>query len=282
MMNAIHTPHGELSLPVFLPDATRAVVRGLDAQDLAECGIQAVMVNAFHLANRPGSRLVARLGGVHKLMGWTRPIASDSGGFQLFSLLRQNPKLGSISDSGAVFRTDPRGRKRRLTPEKSIRIQLRLGSDILICLDDCTHPDAPPRDQDRSVRRTIAWARRCREEFDRLAGDREPRPLLFAVVQGGRDPALRRQCVEGLVEIGFPFGGRLFLQRRAEELFQSVVLRSRHDFVLVCLSASPRPGEPAGDLWAARFRRFALLPVHAPLGRRTPHRTRGITAGSSR
>jgi len=204
------TSHGDLELPTFLPDATRAVVRGLDAQDLAACGIQAVMVNAFHLANRPGSRLVARLGGVHKLMAWPRPVASDSGGFQLFSLLRQNPKLGTISDAGAVFRTDRSGRKRRLTPEKSIRIQLRLGSDILICLDDCTHPDAPPRDQERSVRRTIAWARRCRREFDRLAGDREPRPLLFAVVQGGRDPVLRRQCVEGLVEIGFDgycFGG---------------------------------------------------------------------------
>jgi len=173
-------------------------------------------------------------------MGWRGVVASDSGGFQVFSLLRQNPALGRVSDAGAVFRTDRSGRRRRLTPEKSIRIQVRLGSDIVICLDDCTHPDAPLEEQERSVRRTIAWARRCREEFDRAVEGGEDRPLLFAVVQGGREAAMRRRCAEELVEIGFdgycfggwPFDARGTFVREAVALTAELLPADRPRFAL--------------------------------------------------
>ena len=166
-MDTLRTPHGELRLPAFLPDATRGVVRSLDACDLAACGVQGLVVNAFHLARRPGSTAVRELGGIHELMGWRRPIVSDSGGFQLFSLIRQNPKLGSITSKAAIFRAAPGRKAQHLSPEKSIQIQLRLGADILVCLDDCTHSDVPRDEQAASVQRTIAWARRCKDEFER-------------------------------------------------------------------------------------------------------------------
>jgi len=213
-MDVVHTRHGELRLPAFLPDATRAVVRGLDARDLEACGVPGLVANAFHLSRRPGSRAVAALGGVHALMDWKRPIVTDSGGFQIFSLIRRDPKAGSLTNKGATFRAAGRRKSKRLTPEKSIQIQLRLGGDILVCLDDCTHADEPRAEQVAAVGRTVAWARRCKEEFERaLAGRRVQeiqRPLLFAVVQGGNEPELRRRCAAELVEGGFDgycFGG---------------------------------------------------------------------------
>jgi len=176
-MACVSTPHGELALPAFLPDATRAVVRSLDSRDLEACGVPGLVVNAFHLARRPGSRVTAALGGVHRVMDWRRPVVTDSGGFQIYSLIRQNPRHGSITNKHVVFRVGGRGKAERLSPEKSVQIQLRLGADILICLDDCTHPDDPSAEQAASVDRTIAWARRCKHEFDRglAARGRQPR-----------------------------------------------------------------------------------------------------------
>lgn len=227
-MDKLCTPHGEVALPAFFPDATRGVVRGLDAADLTACGVPGLVVCAFHLARRPGSKAIAAMGGLHALMGWGRPIISDSGGFQVFSLIRQSPRLGTITNREAIFRTAEGGKARRLSPEKSIQIQLRLGADILVCLDDCTHPDAPREEQAASVARTIAWAERCQEEFERgLAARGQPRrdasasrsmtrgeraarapngsrrPLLFAVVQGGADRELRRLCARELTAMGF-------------------------------------------------------------------------------
>lgn len=209
--SGIETPHGRLSFPAFLPDASRAVVKSLDAADLEDCRVPAIMVNVFHLANAPGASVVAKLGGVHSYMGWSRPIASDSGGFQVFSLLHADPRSGSVTPRGFVYRRA--GDKRLFTPAKSIRQQLRLASDILFCLDHCTHPDEPPDAQKRSVSNTIKWARECKSEFDRALSQREmasARPLLFAVVQGGQIPELRRECAEALLAIGFDgygFGG---------------------------------------------------------------------------
>jgi len=220
-MSVIHTPHGDLRLPAFLPDATRGVVRALDARDLEACGVPGLVVNAFHLAHHPGAGAVAALGGIHTLMDWHRPVLADSGGFQVFSLIRQNPKLGSITNKHAVFRAAQGRKTQHLSPEKSIQVQLRLGADILVCLDDCTHPDAPAADQRESVDRTIAWARRCRDEFDRLLAERgmgaEPRPRLFAVVQGGSDADLRRRCAGELAALdfdGYGFGGWPFDSQR--------------------------------------------------------------------
>lgn len=204
------TEHGPLSLPAFFPDATRAVVRALDAQDLETCSVQGLVVNTFHLASHPGTSVIASLGGIHSLMGWNGPILSDSGGFQVFSLLHQSPQSGSVSGKGFHYRLGRGGRRKTLTPEGCIQKQFRMGSDILVCLDHCTHPGEPPEEQRRSVEHTIQWARACRSEFDRLAEQKGRRPLLFAVIQGGDDVGLRRRCAEELLEIGFDrygFGG---------------------------------------------------------------------------
>ncbi len=204
------TAHGELRLPAFLPDATRAVVRGLDSDDVRACGIGGVVINVFHLQNRPGISVIAAAGGAHHFMRWPGPILSDSGGFQVYSLLVQSPDLGTATRRGFRYRLERRGTRRLLTPAKCIQLQFRLGTDVAVCLDHCTHPSAPAAEQRSSVEHTVLWARACRDEFDRLAGETGRRPLLFAVVQGGADAALRRECAERLVEIGFDgygFGG---------------------------------------------------------------------------
>ena len=207
MLTELILPHGRLALPLFLPDGTQGVVRGVDAADLERAQIQAVQMNAYHLMQKPGSSTIQALGGLHRMTGWTRPIFTDSGGFQLYSLLRQNAKSGAISDRGAVFRPEGATRKFHLTPEKSVQLQMAYGADVVICLDDCTHVDAPLAEQEKSVRRTVAWARRCRREFDRLVAEKgvaaEKRPLLMGVVQGGAVKMLRRQCAEALLAIGF-------------------------------------------------------------------------------
>jgi queuine tRNA-ribosyltransferase len=201
------TRTGELLLPAFLPDATRGVVRSVDSADLEACRVPALMMNAFHLQRRPGIRLVQSVGGAHRFAGWRLPVFADSGGFQVFSLIRQNPAFGTITKDGAVFRLSAGDRKHVLTPEKAIQAQLQVGADVVTCLDDCTHESAPRSEQEASVARTIAWAKRCRAEFDRLLSGKRPnaagRPLLFAVIQGGNDRDLRRTCAEALLEIGF-------------------------------------------------------------------------------
>src|SRR5438128_7354808 len=203
----LHLPHGQLKLPTFLPDATLGVVRSVDSVDLERCGIEAVVMNTFHLMQRPGSSTVQALGGLHRMCGWQRPIISDSGGFQAYSLIRQNRRYGHLTDKGITFRPDGSGRTFSLTPEKSVQLQLSYGADIIICLDDCTHVDDPLEAQQESVHRTIAWARRCKDAFERitnqkgLAADR--RPLFFAVIQGGGSHELRKRCAEALLEIGF-------------------------------------------------------------------------------
>lgn len=206
MSSRLPLARGTLRLPTFLPDATRAVVRGVDASDLEACGVQGLVMNVFHLMQRPGSSTVEALGGLHRLSGWRGPIVTDSGGFQALSLLRENPRQGHLGDDGIAWR-GVGGRRFQLTPEKSIRLQLRYGADAVMCLDDCTHPDDPDERQALAVKRTLAWARRARSAFDeqleRIGGPSAQRPRLFAVVQGGTSPALRDECTRGLLEIGF-------------------------------------------------------------------------------
>ena len=200
-------PHNQLALPSFLPDATLGVVRALDSVDLVNCGIQALVMNIFHLMQHPGSSTVQALGGLHEMSGWHGPILTDSGGFQAYSLIRENAKYGRLTNDGIVFQPDGAARKFQLTPEKCIQLQVSYGADIVMCLDDCTHVDDPPETQRESVRRTIAWGKRCRKEFDRLINEKkltaENRPLLYGVIQGGGSEALRRECAEALLAIGF-------------------------------------------------------------------------------
>lgn len=213
MLETLQLPHGTVHLPAFLPDGTQGVVRSVSAADLETAQVQAVQMNAYHLMQRPGSSTIQALGGLHRMAGWSRPIFTDSGGFQVYSLIRQNPKLGSISDQGATFR--PSGdRKFKLTPEKSIRLQFSYGSDMLICLDDCTHAESDLETQAVSVSRTINWAARCQSTYEQLYNDKQldsaDRPKLMAVVQGGLSSELRRRCADSLLEMGFSaygFGG---------------------------------------------------------------------------
>lgn len=205
--DTLRLPHGELALPAFLPDATLGVVRSVDADDLLTVETPAVVMNAYHLMRRPGSSTVQALGGLHRMAGWPRPIVTDSGGFQAYSLIQRNPKLGSINANGITIRAEEGDRKFLLTPEKAMQLQLSYDTDIAICLDECTHVDAPEDEQRAAVERTIQWAKRCRAEFDRLIAQKrlpeERRPLLFGVIQGGGYPDLRRRCADELLAIGF-------------------------------------------------------------------------------
>ena len=140
----------------------------MDADDLLRCGTEAVVMNTFHLMQKPGSSTIQSLGGLHHMSGWKKPIVTDSGGFQAYSLIHQNPKNGSITDQGIHFKPEGSHRKFLMTPEKTIQLQVSYDSDIVICLDDCTHVDAPLADQRNSVHRTVAWAKRCKAEYVKL------------------------------------------------------------------------------------------------------------------
>ncbi|HKJ27145.1 MAG TPA: tRNA guanosine(34) transglycosylase Tgt [Anaerolineales bacterium] len=205
--NVLELPHGHLNFPAFLPDGTRGVVRAVSANDLAAVEMQAVVMNTFHLMLKPGASTVGTLGGLHQMSGWDGPIMTDSGGFQAYSLIRENPKQGSINNRGLIFRQQGGKRKYQLTPEKTIQLQIGFGADIVVCLDDCTHAGDDPATQAEAVDRTIRWAISCREEFDRLVDEKglaeSERPKLFAVVQGGGEKDQRKRCAEALLEIGF-------------------------------------------------------------------------------
>lgn len=210
------TRHGTCPLPAFFPDGTRGVVRSVDAQDLRRCGVPGVVANTLHLTGTPGVGLIKSQGGIHAWMGWPGLVIADSGGFQAMSMIRENPRYGTISDAGIMFTNiDAKGQPRlKLTPEKSIQIQFDLGADVMVCLDDCPRPDADRSEVSESVRRTVAWGKQCKAEFDRQVGNRRleeiERPKLFGVIQGGYDPDLRRRCADGLLPLGFDgfgFGG---------------------------------------------------------------------------
>ncbi|MEW6747674.1 MAG: tRNA guanosine(34) transglycosylase Tgt [Planctomycetota bacterium] len=205
---SITTKHGDVRLPVFLPDATRAVVRGLGADDLERCGIGALVANAYHLGRSPGLGVVRRQGGLHRFLAWPHPIFTDSGGFQIYSLLTTEPRRGTVTRQGFLIRSS--GSHHRLTPAKAVLAQHALAADVAVCLDHCTHPSAAASEQRRSVEHTVAWAQVCKNELERLKEQTGQGPLLFAVVQGGADAALRRECASRILEIGFDgyaFGG---------------------------------------------------------------------------
>ncbi|MBM3265335.1 MAG: tRNA-guanine transglycosylase [candidate division Zixibacteria bacterium] len=205
--DALSLPHGTLPLPAYLPDATYGFVRSTDASDLNLVGVPGIVMNVFHLMQKPGSSVIHALGGLHAMAGWSGPIVTDSGGFQAYSLIHRNAGAGRISDHGLLFRPQAPARKLLLTPEKSVQLQLAYGSDVVMCLDECTPPELPSTDQRKAVERTVRWAAQSREVFDRLLDRRKTdggnRPVIFGVVQGGTDPDLRRRCAEALMEIGF-------------------------------------------------------------------------------
>lgn len=211
----IKTNHGQLKTPFFMPDATRGFVKLLTNDDLRRVGTKAMVVNTFHLFLQPGLAAIKKAGGVHKFMDWSGPLLSDSGGYQVFSLIHRNPKMGKITDERVIFKSPLDGSRQELTPEKSIQIQFDLGVDMMVCLDDCPPNDFDRRALEAAVDRTIAWARRCKLEYGKQLKKRKipktRRPLLFGVIQGGAEIDLRETCARELIKIGFDgygFGAR--------------------------------------------------------------------------
>ncbi len=197
----------KITLPAFLPDATLGYVRAVDSRDLENIGIEGLVMNTFHLMQKPGSSTIQAFSGLHNFADWRRLIVTDSGGFQAYSLIRQSDQFGTLTDRGIIFRPEGKGRKFLLSPEKSIQLQISYDSDVVICLDDCTHVDASRTEQETSVQRTLDWAQRCKREYELQLDQRKisgtDRPLIFGVIQGGGYTDLRRKCSEGLLEIGF-------------------------------------------------------------------------------
>src|SRR5262245_12247623 len=184
----IHTPHGVIETPAFMAVGTQATVKALTPEQLETIGTQVVLGNTYHLSLRPGDDLIAELGGLHKFMNWQRPILTDSGGYQIFSLAA-NLK---IDDRAAVFRSHLDGSLLQLTPERAMRIQENLGADIAMCLDECPPGNADAETHAEAVRRTILWAERCRNSH------RRSDQALFGIVQGGTNVDLRGKCAEAL------------------------------------------------------------------------------------
>jgi queuine tRNA-ribosyltransferase len=190
----LDTPHGPVDTPVFMPVGTQATVKGLTPDMVKAAGAQIILGNTYHLALRPGDELIAEMGGLHRFMAWEGPILTDSGGFQVFSLAQ----IRKVTDAGVSFRSHIDGALLDLTPERAVRIQEQLGSDIAMVLDECPSADAPEPVMAEAVRRTLHWAEQCQ------AAHRRKDQSLFAIVQGGTSLAWRQQCAEPLVAMDFP------------------------------------------------------------------------------
>jgi queuine tRNA-ribosyltransferase len=187
------TPHGTVETPVFMPVGTRGAVKSLAPDDLRAAGVQIVLANTYHLLLRPGPDLVRSLGGLHAFMAWDRPILTDSGGFQVFSLAR----LRRISEDAVAFRSHIDGTSHLLSPEIAIEVQQALGADIIHPLDECLAYPASREATERSLALTLRWARRS------LAAHAGGSGALFGIVQGGTDPELRTRAVEETTALGF-------------------------------------------------------------------------------
>ncbi len=200
------TPHGDVETPAFMPVGTQGAVKGVTHRDLEGLGAQILLSNTYHLYLRPGDDLIARQGGLHRFAGWTRPMLTDSGGYQVFSLAARR----TIDEDGARFKSHLDGSLHLLTPEKAADIQAQLGSDIAMILDECLALPAEPADVRASMLRTLRWAERGRARFLDIRAGRaagvvvtNPGQAQFGIVQGGVHPELREESAEGTVKIGF-------------------------------------------------------------------------------
>src|SRR5690348_15094522 len=197
-LGRLTTPHGTIDTPTFMPVGTAATVKAQTQQDLESLGAQIILANTYHLYLRPGHELIREMGGLHRFMSWPRAILTDSGGYQVFSL----SDLRKVSDDGVTFRSHLDGSEHFLSPEKAVEIQIALGSDIMMVLDECIESSAPVERAREAVNRTLDWARRS---FVHFAHRGDPGlQMLFGIVQGGAHRDLRLQCVEQLVALGFP------------------------------------------------------------------------------
>ncbi len=188
------TPHGTVETPVFMPVGTQGSVKACSSEDLLQNKVPIILANTYHLYLRPGHKRIQKLGGLHRFINWSRPILTDSGGFQIYSM----GALRKVTEEGARFQSHLDGSEHLLTPEIVVEIQEALGVDIAMVLDECI-PNPSSHDEARSgMERTLRWAKRCREAW------KEEQMALFGIVQGGIYKELRLACIQGLIDIGFP------------------------------------------------------------------------------
>jgi queuine tRNA-ribosyltransferase len=208
----LHTAHGTIPTPVFMPVGTQGTVKGLTQRDLAEdLGVSILLANTYHLYLRPGHELIRQMGGLHRFMSWPNAILTDSGGFQVFSL----SGLRKITEQGVIFHSHLNGDLHTFTPESTVDVQLAYGSDILMVLDDCTEYPVSHEYARESMQRTVRWARRAHDYYrDRILKDEanaiSTRPVLFPIVQGSTFADLRRECAAALADLdaeGYAIGG---------------------------------------------------------------------------
>ena len=196
----IATPHGGVATPAFMPVGTQGAVKALTPEQVRSLGVEIILANAHHLYLRPGHHLIAELGGLHRFMNWDGPILTDSGGFQIYSL----SALRTITDEGAAFQSHIDGSSHFLRPESAVEIQEALGSDIMMCLDECIPYPAGRKEAEDALERTARWAARCK------SSRRNHSQALFGIIQGGVYTDLRRRSAESLLEIdfdGYALGG---------------------------------------------------------------------------
>jgi queuine tRNA-ribosyltransferase len=204
----LRTPHGVVQTPAFMPVGTRGAVKAVTQRQLEELGAEIILGNTYHLSLRPGDALVARAGGLHRFIGWDRPILTDSGGYQIFSLAT----MCRLDEGGAEFRSHLDGSLQRLTPERAADIQAQLGSDIAMVLDECIASPADAAAARAAMERSARWARRGRARLQQLRADPASAPEVaitnagqaqFGIVQGGTFPDLRAESVQAMVDVGF-------------------------------------------------------------------------------
>ncbi|MDD2445395.1 MAG: tRNA guanosine(34) transglycosylase Tgt [Clostridia bacterium] len=199
-IGVLKTPHGEIETPVFMPVGTQATVKGLYPRDLEDINAQIILSNTYHLYLRPGEKIIKQAGGLHKFMNWNKPILTDSGGFQIFSL----PDLIKISDTGVEFSSHLDGKKHFITPEKCMQLQNDLGSDIIMAFDECTPYGATEEQSVKAMERTKLWLERCYKE------QQNPKQMLFPIIQGNMFKNLRAQAIKDCVpfaKCGIAIGG---------------------------------------------------------------------------
>ncbi len=212
-LGKVHTPHGSFDTPVFMPVGTQATVKGMSPDELKEIEAKIILSNTYHLYMRPGEDIVKEAGGLHKFMNWDRPILTDSGGFQVFSL----SDLRDIKEEGVTFKSHIDGSKHFISPEKAIEIENTLGADIIMAFDECTPYPSDYNYAKNSLERTTRWAKRCKE-----AHKRPDEQALFGIVQGSTYKDLRIQSANELLELDFPgysIGG-LSVGEPAEEMYE--------------------------------------------------------------
>ena len=219
-LGKLTTTHGVVDTPVFMSVGTQASVKALDPRELHEMGTQIILGNTYHLNIRPGLEIIRAAGGLHKFMNWDKPILTDSGGFQVFSLA----KIRKVKAHGVEFRSHLDGSLLFIGPKESMEIQRVLGSDIAMVFDECPPHDAPAKEQRLAVERTIRWARECREQ-PRTDGQK-----VFGIVQGGSDPVLREECAKALVAMefdGYAIGG-VSVGEPEPEMMRAIELAEPH------------------------------------------------------